>query len=497
MIRVAADGESILKGSLEIANYFEYLSSIHNVPVEVLRDEKLGTIDEGILVDVDGEKFAVRSKKDAAHLFVEKVILKKSPKYLTAETIKPPSDVEITKEVPVVKRYFGKYEDIKGFMELGGYEALKKALRMKPEEVVEEIKKSGLRGRGGAGFPTGLKWEFALREESNLKFVVCNADEGEPGTYKDRVIIEEDPHSLIEGMLISAYAIGARKGYIYIRGEYTDVAKKLQKAIEEAYEMNILGDGILESSFSFDLTIRFGGGSYIAGEETALLDSIEGRAARARRKPPYPTQRGLFGKPTVVNNVETLVKVPWIILNGWEKYREIGTESSPGTKLFCISGKACKRRFVELPMGVTLREIVYAYAEGVYGSGELTMVQTGGKAGTFVPKEMLDVKMDFSAIERGVSLGSGAIVLIDDSYSFSDILRNVIDFFEHESCGRCTPCREGMFYLKRLSMLKDPPLEEIAKVVETMRDSSLCGLGQSVHNPVLSLIHLRKGGVIS
>jgi hypothetical protein len=292
-IKVASDPASVLKGSLEIANYFEYLSRIHQVKPHVIRDENLGACSEGILVDIEGEKYGLSSKKDARKLFVERVILKKDVPKLKVRKTFSPQEAEITKEIPIVKRFFGKYEDIDGYMALGGYEGLKKALKMKPEEVVEEIKKSGLRGRGGAGFPTGLKWEFALREKSNEKFVVCNADEGEPGTYKDRVILENDPHSLIEGMIVSAYAIGASKGYIYIRGEYSDVAQNLKRALKEAERKGFIGKNILGTDFSFRLTIRFGGGSYIAGEETALLDSIEGRSARARVKPPYPTQKGL------------------------------------------------------------------------------------------------------------------------------------------------------------------------------------------------------------
>ncbi len=503
-IKVAADPKSVLEGSLEIANYFGYLSGVHHVQVDVERDANLGSCVGGILVDVGGEKYRVKDKKEAARLFVQGVILRKKVEDLVVKKVLPPEEARITQEVPIVKRNFGKYRDIDGYISLGGYEALKKALKMKPEKVVEEVKNSGLRGRGGAGFPTGLKWESALKEKSSEKFVVCNADEGEPGTFKDRVIIEEDPHALIEGMIISAYAVGASKGYIYIRGEYSDVAENLKKAISEAYDKGFLGEDILGSGFDFELVLRFGGGSYIAGEETALLESIEGRAARSRFKPPYPTQKGLFGKPTVVNNVETLVKVPWIILNGAEQYKKYGTESSPGTKLFSICGKANKRVVVELPLGVTLREIVYAYGEGVYGEGELAMVQTGGKAGTFVSKEKIDVKLDFDAVKEGVSLGSGAIVLIDDKSTFLDIALNVIEFFEHESCGKCTPCREGMFLMKKIvsKMVEEgkidyDALQEIERIVLIMKDSSLCGLGQSVHNPMISLIRMLERGEVA
>ncbi len=503
-IKVAADPKSVLEGSLEIANYFGYLSGVHHTVVNIERDVNLGSSVGGILVDVEGDKYRVKDKKDAARLFVQRVILKKDVEDLKVKKVLPPEKAHITEEVLIVKRNFGRYEDIDGYLALGGYEALKKALKMKPEQVVEEIKESGLRGRGGAGFPTGLKWESALKEKALEKFVVCNADEGEPGTFKDRVIIEEDPHALVEGMIISAYAVGASKGYIYIRGEYADVARKLQKAIEEAEAKGFLGEDILGSGFNFQLVLRFGGGSYIAGEETALLESIEGRAARSRFKPPYPTQKGLFGKPTVVNNVETLVKVPWIILHGGAEYRKYGTESSPGTKLFSICGIANKRHVVELPLGVTLRELVYAYGEGVYGEGKLAMVQTGGKAGTFVPPEKLDVKLDFDAVKEGVSLGSGAIVLIDDSSSFLDIALNVAKFFEHESCGKCTPCREGMFLMRKMieKMVREgkedyDALEEIERIVLIMKDSSLCGLGQSVHNPMISLIRILERGEVA
>jgi NADH-quinone oxidoreductase subunit F len=378
----------------------------------------------------------------------------------------------------------------------GTYPALTKALNMQPEEVVNEIKASGLVGRGGAAFPTGIKWEGAARAQADQKYIVSNTDESEPGTFKDRILLLDDPHRTIEGMVIAGYAIGSNKGYFYVRGEYPYMLPVLENALNEAREANLLGENILGSGFSFDIEIRVGAGAYICGEETALFESIEGKRGFPRVKPPFPTTHGLFGKPTIINNVETLCNIPLIIAQGAAKYREIGTEKSPGPKLFCLSGDIARPGLYEVPFGVTLRELL-DMAGGVAGDKGLQSVLFGGAAGAFATSEHLDVKMTFEDLRAaGLPLGSGVVMVFDETRDMRDVLKRLGHFFAHESCGKCYPCQIGtqrqMEILDRMAAgrVLAGDLIRLQDVGWTMTDASLCGLGQTAASAVLSAMKL-------
>ena len=378
----------------------------------------------------------------------------------------------------------------------GKYSAFTKAIGMKPEDVVNEIKASGLVGRGGAAFPTGIKWEGAAKAEADQKYVICNADESEPGTFKDRVLLIDDPHRTIEGMLVAGYAIGASKGYIYIRAEYPYIFPVLENALNESREAGLLGNNILGSGFSFDIEVRVGAGAYICGEETALFESIEGKRGFPRIKPPFPTTHGLFGKPTVINNVETLCNVPLIIAKGAVEFRKIGTEKSPGPKLFCVSGDVEQTGVYEVPFGVTLRELL-DMAGGVRGGKQLKSVLFGGAAGAFATFEHLDVKMTFEDLrEVGLPLGSGVVMVFDETRDMRSVLKSLGHFFAHESCGKCYPCQMGTQRQKEIlnriadgKTLSDDMIR-LQDVGWTMTDASLCGLGQTAASAVLSAMKL-------
>lgn len=372
--------------------------------------------------------------------------------------------------------------------EYGEYSALKKAKTMSREEVVKEIKDSGLVGRGGAAFPTGIKWEGALKAEGDVKYVICNADESEPGTFKDRILMLDDPHLMIEGMCIAAYAIGAAKGYIYVRGEYPYIVPVLENALEEAGRAGYLDD--------FGIEIRVGAGAYICGEETALFESIEGKRGFPRVKPPFPTTYGVFGMPTVINNVETLSNVPLIISMGSAEYRKIGTEKSPGPKLFCVSGDVERPGLYELAFGATLREVL-EMAGGVASGKNLKSVLFGGAAGAFATSEHLDVKMTFEDLRAvGLPLGSGVVMVFDETRDMRDVLKRLGHFFAHESCGKCYPCQMGTQRQKEIldriadGKIQDGDLVRLQDVGWTMTDASLCGLGQTAAGAVLSAIKL-------
>jgi NADH-quinone oxidoreductase subunit F len=378
----------------------------------------------------------------------------------------------------------------------GGYQGLKKALSMSPQAIISEIKASGLVGRGGAAFPTGVKWEGAAKAPGEPKFIVCNADESEPGTFKDRVLMEEDPHRTIEGMIIAARAVGASQGYFYIRGEYPYAHKVVNEALEEARKAGYLGLDILGSGLDFDIEARRGAGAYICGEETALFESIEGKRGFPRVKPPFPTTFGLFGKPTAINNVETLCNVPFIIEKGAAAYRKYGTEKSPGPKLFCVSGDVARPGLYEVPFGVSLRHVLNDLAGGVTG-GSLEAILFGGAAGAFTTKDSLDVKMTFEDLSaQGLPLGSGVVMVFNDQRDMRQVFKGLAHFFADESCGKCYPCQLGTQrqyeILARLAEGKpeEGDVERLTDVGWTMVDASLCGLGQTAATAVLSAMKL-------
>ena len=387
-------------------------------------------------------------------------------------------------------------ENIEEYIARDGYMALGKALlEMTPEEVLEEVKKSGLRGRGGAGFPTGLKWEFAKKASGDKKYVICNADEGDPGAFMDRSTLEGDPHSVIEGMTIGAYVIGADEGYIYCRAEYPLAIKRLKIAIAQAEEMGLLGDHIMGTNFSFHLHLKEGAGAFVCGEETALMASIEGRRGMPRPRPPFPAQHGLWGKPTNINNVETWANVPRIILNGADWFASMGTEKSKGTKIFALTGKITNTGLIEVPMGITIREIIYELGGGILNGKEFKAVQIGGPSGGCLTKEHLDLPIDYESLTAaGAIMGSGGLVVMDEDTCMVDVAKFFLEFTQRESCGKCVPCREGtkqmLLMLQKIcngegTMDDLSKLEELAHMV---KETSLCGLGQTAPNPVITTI---------
>ena len=388
-------------------------------------------------------------------------------------------------------------EDIDEYIAFNGYKALERVLDvMSPEEVIEVISKSGLRGRGGAGFPTGKKWELTRASKGKQKYVVCNADEGDPGAFMDRSILEGDPHSVLEAMIIAGYSIGANKGYIYVRAEYPIAVKRLDIAIKQARDYGILGKNIFGSGFDFDIEIRLGAGAFVCGEETALLESIEGKRGQPRVKPPYPAESGLWGKPTLINNVETYANIAQIILKGADWFSSIGTEKSKGTKVFALGGNVNNIGLVEVPMGTTLREIVYDIGGGIPNGRDFKAAQTGGPSGGCIPKEHLDTPIDYESLkEIGSMMGSGGLIVMDDTKCMVSLAKFYLEFTVSESCGKCTPCRiRKKRMLEILENLCNGKGEEIdiyrlETLAKNIQKASICGLGQSAPNPVLSTLN--------
>jgi NADH:ubiquinone oxidoreductase subunit F (NADH-binding)/(2Fe-2S) ferredoxin/Pyruvate/2-oxoacid:ferredoxin oxidoreductase delta subunit len=384
-------------------------------------------------------------------------------------------------------------EKIEEYIATGGYQSLAKVLNTLPADVIDEMKKSGLRGRGGAGFPTGRKWEFARNNVSDEKFIICNADEGDPGAFMDRSIMEGDSHSVIEGMAIAAYAIGATQGYVYIRAEYPLAVSRLEIAIEQARAYGLLGKNILQTGFSFDIDIRLGAGAFVCGEETALIHSIEGRRGEPGNKPPFPAQSGLWAVPTIVNNVETLANIPIIYQKGADWFNSLGTKTSKGTKVFALAGKVNNVGLVEVPMGTTLREIIYDIGGGIKDKAKFKSAQTGGPSGGCIPEQYLDTPIDYESLSSiGSMMGSGGMIVMSDQDCMVNIARFYMEFIVEESCGRCAPCRVGN--KRMLEILTDitegrgteEDLFELRSLANTITDTSLCGLGQTAPNPVLS-----------
>ena len=381
------------------------------------------------------------------------------------------------------------------YIAAGGYEGLKKALTLSSEEIINELKESGLRGRGGAGFPTWRKAQFTYGAESDVKYIVCNADEGEPGTNKDRVLLSKDPCAILEGMAILGKTVGAHIGYIYLRGEYSYIREILLDAIASSIEQNMLGENIQGSGFDFEIRLASGAGAYVCGEETALFESIEGKRGEPRFRPPFPSITGLFGKPTVLNNVETLANVSMILSEGAEWFKSVGTEGSPGTKLFTVIGNVKHRGIYEFPMGVNLKELIYDYCGGIEDDKPLLAVQAGGASGAYINADQIDIPLDIDFVsDAGGRLGCGTIMVIDTDNCIVDIVLNNTFFFKEESCGKCTPCREGTTrlydFLEEISLGKGSlaTLDKIERLTATMVNASLCGLGRSATVPVTSAI---------
>lgn len=387
-------------------------------------------------------------------------------------------------------------ERIEDYIAAGGYTALLRALgELTPAQVIEEVTKSGLRGRGGAGYPTGLKWSTVSKAVGERKYVICNADEGDPGAFMDRSVLESDPHRVLEGMLIAAYAVGASEGYIYVRAEYPLAIKRLRIAIRHAERFGLLGNYISASRLSFHVDLRLGAGAFVCGEETALISSVEGKRGSPRPRPPYPAQEGLFGEPTLINNVETFANIAPIIRNGGEWYAQIGTEKSKGTKVFALAGSVTNTGLVEVPMGVTLRQIVYEMGGGPPQGRQFKAVQTGGPSGGCIPAEFLDMPVDYENLAKvGSIMGSGGMIVMDETSCMVDVAKFFMDFCASESCGKCVPCRVGTYHLHRIldaitertATVQD--LAQLQELCDLLKNTSLCGLGQSAPNPVLSTL---------
>ena len=497
--------------SAGIAEEFERVLKNYGLEdeVKVVRTGCFGLCQKGPIVAVYPDKVFYShvtvedvEKIVSEHLYKGRVVKELELSDVDLETGEKILDIDkikfYEKQQRIALRNCGKInpEDITEYIAIDGYEALGKALTtMTPQEVIDEMKASGLRGRGGAGFPTGTKWQFQKNEPGDEKYVICNADEGDPGAFMDRSILEGDPHAIVEAMAIAGYAIGASEGYIYVRAEYPIAVSRLRIAIEQAHEYGLLGKDIFGTGFDFDIEIRLGAGAFVCGEETALIASIEGKRGMPRPKPPFPAAHGVWGKPTSINNVETLANVPQIINKGAAWYSSIGTETSKGTKVFALGGKIRNTGLVEIPMGTTLREIIYEIGGGCPNDKNFKAVQTGGPSGGCLTEKELDTPIDYdNLIKAGSMMGSGGMIVLDEDNCMVDVAKFYMEFICEESCGKCTPCRIGN---KRMLEILDKitqgrgtmedldTLENLAKVI---KDTALCGLGQTSPNPVLSTL---------
>lgn len=481
---------------------FEDLISELGLDVKLQKTGCPGFCQQGPIVVIEPEGlFYVKVSQDDVREIVDTLIHKrvverllyKDP--LTKKPIPYHRDIPFySKQERTVLRRCGRIdpENIDDYIASGGYSALRKALSMKPEEVIEEVKRAGLRGLGGAGFPTGRKWESCFKIESDEKFVICNGDEGDPGAFQDRALMEGDPHSILEGMIIAGYAIGAGKGYVYVRAEYPLAIKPLSIAISQARDRGFLGENILGKGFTFDIEIFQGAGAFVCGESTALVKSIEGKRGMPESLPrPRTSEAGLWGKPTLLNNVKTFANIPLIILNGASKFSERGTEKSKGTAIFSLTGKVANCGLIEVPMGITLREIIFDIGGGIIEGKAFKAVQIGGPSGGCLPEHKLDLSVDFDSLkEAGAMMGSGGMVVMDEDTCMVDVARYFMDFSQRESCGQCIPCRLGtrqMFkILDDITTGKGVPehMELLLKISDAVSKGSLCGLGRSAPNPV-------------
>ncbi len=473
--------------------------------IEIVRTGCFGLCSEGpiLVVQPEGTMYTKVSEDDIDEIWESHVKNGKTIERL----LSPHEEGFFSKQERIALKNCGRInpERIEEYIALDGYAALAKALyEMQPEDVIEVVKDSGLRGRGGGGFPAGTKWEVAAQQQTAEKIVVCNADEGDPGAFMDRSILEDDPHSVLEAMAITAYAIGAQSGYIYVRAEYPTAVERLKIAIAQARAYGLLGENILGKGLDFDIEIRLGAGAFVCGEATALMISIEGNRGEPRLKPPSSAVRGLFGKPTVLNNVETFANVPQILLKGADWFRSIGTEKSTGTKVFALGGKINNSGLVEIPMGTTLREMIYEIGGGIPGGKKFKAAQTGGPSGGCIPAEHLDTPIDYESLSKlGSMMGSGGMIVMDENTCMVDIAKFFLEFTVDESCGKCPPCRIGtrrmLDILTRITEGKGTmeDLDELEELAHTIKRASLCGLGQSAPNPVLSTMKYFKDEYIA
>jgi len=491
-----------------VYNKFEELIKSHNPKdVELSKTGCIGACFKEVLVDVqDGGityTYAEVTPETAEKIFENHILQNKIlDEYLLKDDKINHEENFFKYQKRIVLRNTGLInpEKIEQYIERDGYKSIKKVIqRFTPAETIEEIKKSGLSGRGGAGFSTGLKWEFTAREKSDKKYIICNADEGDPGAFMDRSVLEGDPHSVIEGMAIAAYSIGADEGYIYVRAEYPLAIERLKIAIEQAREKNFLGKNLFDSDFSFEIDLKIGAGAFVCGEETALIASIEGKRGMPSIKPPFPAQSGVWGKPTVINNVETLANVAYIILHGWQEFASIGTETSKGTKVFALTGRIKKSGLVEVPMGSTLRQIIFDIGGGIKEDRKFKAVQLGGPSGGCIPEDLLDTPVDYQSLNKtGAIMGSGGMVVMDEGTCMVDVAKFFMNFIKDESCGKCTFCRIGT---KRMHELlekitdgngTEEDLDTLLDLAKKVKDGSLCGLGQTAPNPILTTLRYFK-----
>jgi len=498
-ILICAGTSGISAGAQDVFEKFKDLVSKNSLDISVIKTGDRGLFRD-VLVDVilDGKRttYEMVKPKDVDEIFENHILNGKIVERLTA---KEEYENFFKPQMRIVLKNCGLIdpEDINDYIKTGGYKSLEKVLKQKPEDVIAEVKKSGLRGRGGAGFPTGLKWELARKSPDTEKFVICNADEGDPGAFMDRSILEGDPHSVIEGMIIAGYCIGANTGIIYCRAEYPVAIKRIKIAIKQAEEKNFLGEKILDSDFSFKILLKQGAGAFVCGEETALIASLEGKRGMPRPRPPFPAQKGLWGKPTVINNVETLANVPRIIENGADWYSKIGTKESKGTKVFALAGNIKNTGLVEIPMGTTIRELIFGPGGGMQNKRKkLKAVQIGGPSGGCIPESLIDTQIDYESITKtGAIMGSGGFIVMDESTCMVDITKFFLSFTVAESCGKCPPCRIG---LKRMLEILEKitkgegskeDVEKLKELALMIKKAALCGLGNTAPNPVLTTLN--------
>jgi NADH-quinone oxidoreductase subunit F len=506
-VKVGLASCGVAAGAKEVYNALEQYLKANPRPVILKKTACIGMCFEEPIVQFEGSELGSihigKANPETITQILEDYIAGKAPaeNVILAEKTSGKHNALLANQQRIVLRNCGIIdpECIEDYEARNGYKALQKALSMDSNAIIEEIKKSGLRGRGGAGFPTGLKWQFCASENADKKYVICNADEGDPGAFMDRSTLEGDPHSVIEGMIIGAYAIGANEGYIYCRAEYPMALEHLQTAIAAAEKKNYLGKNILGSSFSFDLHIKEGAGAFVCGEETALMQSIEGKRGMPTLRPPYPAVKGLWGKPTNINNVETWANIPWIIMHGAQEFRKYGTEKSPGTKVFALAGKIAGSGLIEVPMGITLKDIIYKVGGGMKTSNPFKAVQMGGPSGGCIPAEKLDTIVDYDSITAtGAIMGSGGMVVMDTGTCMVDVARFFLNFTQNESCGKCTFCRIGtkrmLEILTRITEGKGElqDLENLEELAVNIIKGSLCGLGQTAPNPVLTTLRYFK-----